>query len=395
MSEAYNFLFSNCNSTHDAVLKMHHFREQNREAVKTEDEDSFAVNPMEVGSRNTSLNQRRRMSTKSDDASGLAFNFSFQPEHYGNESEFAQNKFQLVDKPSTLWKEDPEEGFYVDEQSYAKDEQRMWPEKHGVTESCILLEDQIRAEAPKHIQRDPVTDDRIYNWRNDELDLSSFQQSFETFAIPESKDHFMTGKDQSLFGDTTQKEESGQPKEMCQVKKSEKGRGKKRKTKTNSFSLGRTWFRGMSNYYKNKFEPLLKQWEKDISNPERLTMDQLITDFIRKEFWDCQYSVTSEEFLDMMVTILHSQNYKKNDDYIKRRDFKKIRSLLYCYSSSAKKNFISDRCYAVIFQNFLKKSRDEFLCSKAKTNSPEFRDELNQELEDIYYLSLATLKDSQ
>ena len=151
----------------------------------------------------------------------------------------------------------------------------------------------------------------------------------------------------------------------------------------------------MSNYYKNKFEPLLKQWEKDISNPGRLTMDQLITDFIRKEFNDCQYSVASEEFLDMMVSVLHSQNYKKNDDYIKRRDFKRIRSLLYCYSSSAKKNFISDRCYAIIFQNFLKKARDEFLCSKAKVDNPEFRDELNQELEDIYYLSLAALKDSQ
>ena len=392
MSEAYNFLFSNCNSTSGGMLKTHNFREQNREIVKTEDEDSFAVNPMEVGSRNTSLNQRRRMSTKSDDASGLPFNFSFQLDNYGNESEFPQNKFHLVDKPANLWKEDPEEGFYYDDQQ--KIEQRMWPEKSGVTESCILLEDQIKQDGLKHIQRDPATDDRIYNCRNDELDFSSFQNSFETFAIPDSKEHFLQAKDQSLFA-AAQKDESDQTKELCQAKKPEKGRGKKRKTKTNSFALGRTWFRGMSNYYKNKFEPLLKQWEKDISNPGRLTMDQLITDFIRKEFNDCQYSVASEEFLDMMVSVLHSQNYKKNDDYIKRRDFKRIRSLLYCYSSSAKKNFISDRCYAIIFQNFLKKARDEFLCSKAKVDNPEFRDELNQELEDIYYLSLAALKDSQ
>lgn len=177
--------------------------------------------------------------------------------------------------------------------------------------------------------------------------------------------------------------------------KNKNKRLRKKKTKTNAFALGRTCFRGMSNYFKDKFEPLLKEWEKDISNPDRCSMDELITDFIRTEFADCQYLTDSDEFLDSMVTILHSQNYKKNDSYIKRRNFKRIRSLLYCFSSTAKKNFMADKNYAIIFQNFFKKARDEFLGCKAKEKNPLFRDELNQELEDIYYLSLATLKESQ
>ena len=85
----------------------------------------------------------------------------------------------------------------------------------------------------------------------------------------------------------------------------------------------------------------------------------------------------------------------KTDDYIRRRDFKRIRALLYCYSSNAKKNFLSNKNYAIIFQHFFNNARKEFLSLKAKDKYPEFKSELEQELEDIYFLSLKTYGESQ
>ena len=165
---------------------------------------------------------------------------------------------------------------------------------------------------------------------------------------------------------------------------------KKGKTKSNSFSLGRTWFRGMSNYYKDKFEPILKQWEKDIDQKSSVPIDELVIQFIKAEFdFEEEFYSSSQcaEFLDCMITILHSQNHKKSDGYIKKRDFKKIRNLLYWYSSHAKRAFIENKCYAIIFTNFYLKGRHELVESKAEGKYPEFRKELTDELDEISRLA--------
>lgn len=165
---------------------------------------------------------------------------------------------------------------------------------------------------------------------------------------------------------------------------------KKGKNKSNSFSLGRTCFRGMSNYYKDKFEPILKQWEKDIDQKTTISMDELVTQFVRSEFeFDEEFydSLQFWEFLDCMITVLHSQNHKKNESYIKKRDFKKIRNLLYWYSSNARKAFIENKWYAIIFTNFYIKGKEDLVASKSENKYPEFYKELSDEMDEISRLA--------
>lgn len=95
---------------------------------------------------------------------------------------------------------------------------------------------------------------------------------------------------------------------------------KRDKSKYNNFSLGRTWFRTMSNYYKSLFEPHLKNWENEERIDQKTSMDELVINFIYKEFdisEDFSKSDSFQSFLDWMITILHSHNHRKSDDYIK------------------------------------------------------------------------------
>ena len=94
----------------------------------------------------------------------------------------------------------------------------------------------------------------------------------------------------------------------------------KDKNKSKRFTFGRTWFRAMSNYYKNNFEPILKEWEEFEPIEERVSMDDLVTKFIQNQFELGDAFVSSpnfKHFLDWMVTILHSHNHRKNVEYIK------------------------------------------------------------------------------
>lgn len=170
---------------------------------------------------------------------------------------------------------------------------------------------------------------------------------------------------------------------------------KSKKNKSNSFYLGRTWFRGMSNYYKDKFEPMLKAWERDTANPERPWMDDQVSLFIKSEFTFDNTFYNSEnfpEFLECMVTILHSQNHRRNVDYIKNRDFKLVRRLLYWYSSNAKKSFIENRNYAKIYNNFYIKGAEALVTEKSKDKYANFSEELRGELDDIHHKALQVLQ---
>ena len=70
---------------------MSYFRDRSQDAIKMWGKDSSVPrSPQRVPSVSP-VERRRRMSTKSDDASAMQFNFSFQDEQDFDKSEFAQN----------------------------------------------------------------------------------------------------------------------------------------------------------------------------------------------------------------------------------------------------------------------------------------------------------------
>ena len=56
----------------------------------------------------------------------------------------------------------------------------------------------------------------------------------------------------------------------------------------------------MSNYYKNNFEPLLKEWEEFEPIEERVSMDELVTRFIQNQFILGDAFVSSPNFMHFL-----------------------------------------------------------------------------------------------
>lgn len=258
---------------------------------------------------------------------------------------------------------------------------------------CIVLEE-------SEVQDAFLSNDQNFNLENDIDDSVEFicqTRSYETFQPESSKDPELSNEKSNLSKNKKlllgMKDKIEDQKSSIHSKEQDSivNLRRKYKFKSNSFSLGRTVFRGMSNYYKNKFEANLKDWEKRF---DREPMELTVSRFISEEFDLGQDLLQNSEFLDCMVTILHSQNYKKSDEYIVSRDFKKIRNLLYCYSSNAKKIFIRDKHYAIIFNNFFVKAKEQFLAGRSKDKYPEFKYELGVEMEDINKLALKTISES-
>ena len=379
MSDAYKFLF---NKSRPTAARSENLTEYNK-LLMSKERDTFVDASLYNWKIPKVTHFDRRVSTDTDGYS--AYNFSFQEEANLEKSEFCQDKEEMVLGKTEYLKDVFDDELLEKQPEDHKDEMNIWPDYQKNSDPWIVLEHKDEDFFQKECS--------LENFFNNVSDESL---EFETFAVPECCHSSGEKIDEWAwqFSDKTEDKESVKAKE-APAKVVEKERRKKRKTKTNAFALGRTWFRGMSNYFKDKFEPTLKQWEKDSANPDRLPMDQVILNFITSEFETMDALVNTSEFLDSMVTILHSQNYKKDESFIRSRDFKRIRALLYCYSSNAKKNFVADKNYALIFQHFFKNAREEFLSIKAKDKYPEFKDELRQELEDIYILSLNTLRKTQ
>lgn len=81
-----------------------------------------------------------------------------------------------------------------------------------------------------------------------------------------------------------------------------------------------------------------------------------------------------------MVTVLHSHRHKKNEPYIKSRDFTKIRQVLYSFSTAAKKTFLACPDYALVLNHFYKREGLLFLEKKSELKPARFRSELEVEL---------------
>lgn len=161
----------------------------------------------------------------------------------------------------------------------------------------------------------------------------------------------------------------------------------------NYFSLRRTCFRGMSAYYKDRFNAFRKQ-SKNILSGKSEDMVDLVSRFIKHEFSKntCyKSSISKPEFLDSMITVLHSHRHKKNESYIKGRDFKKIRQVLYSFSTSAKKIFLSDKNYALVFEHFHNIQGNEFVNVKSNSKPAKFRSELELEFGSLLKLATKTL----
>lgn len=164
----------------------------------------------------------------------------------------------------------------------------------------------------------------------------------------------------------------------------------------NYFSLRRACFRGMSAYYKDKFNAFRKEKLRTKTAGNAEDMDLLVSQFITEEFLNCASDATalnSSEFLDCIVTVLHSHRHKKNEAYIKSRNFTKIRQVLYSFSTAAKKSFLSDTHYAFVFAHFYKKAGERFMVEKSDRKPARFREELQLEFDSLHKLAAMTLSE--
>ncbi|CAI2372766.1 unnamed protein product [Moneuplotes crassus] len=149
----------------------------------------------------------------------------------------------------------------------------------------------------------------------------------------------------------------------------------------NYFSLRRACFRGMSAYYKDKFNAFVKN--NGFTRSLKTEMDAIVSNFIRDEFHNTETGncdITTSEFLDCMITVLHSHRHKKNEKYIMTRDFTKIRQVLYSFSTAAKKTFLASPDYALVLNHFYNKEGELFLEKKSQLKPQRFRTELEVEL---------------
>ena len=160
----------------------------------------------------------------------------------------------------------------------------------------------------------------------------------------------------------------------------------------NYFSLRRAWFRGMSAYYKDRFNAFVKNngYSKQLKNE----MDKIVSLFIKEEFINSKlgtWKLNTSEFLDCMITVLHSHRHKKNESYIKTRDFTKIRQVLYSFSTAAKKTFLASSDYAFILSHFYDREGQEFLNKKSENKPVKFKNDLELELNTLLKGATQTL----
>lgn len=166
----------------------------------------------------------------------------------------------------------------------------------------------------------------------------------------------------------------------------------------NYFSLRRTCFRGMSAFYKEKFSDFCKSKGSKSLSLKRASMEELVHSFIWNEFSDSNANmgiIDTPEFLDSMITVLHSHRHKKNEDYIKKRDFTKIRQVLYSFSTAAKKTFLSNINYSLIFTHFYDFEGSEFLGLKSINKPAKFNTELKYELDMLFDAASKTVSKAQ
>ena len=150
----------------------------------------------------------------------------------------------------------------------------------------------------------------------------------------------------------------------------------------------------MSAYYKEKLSSFCKLKNIKSQSAMQVHMEKLVAMFIRQEFMNSNapFSIlNTPEFLDSMITVLHSHRHKKNDVYIQKRDFTKIRKVLYSFSTAAKKTFLSNKNYSLIFTNFYHREGDAFLQKKSNIKPNKFKTELRHELDTLYQAASKTV----
>lgn len=94
-----------------------------------------------------------------------------------------------------------------------------------------------------------------------------------------------------------------------------------------------------------------------------------------------------------MTAVLHSHRHNKGKEYIQDVDFSKVRQVLYSFSTSAKKLFLADKNYALIFANFYETEGKSFINCRSNKKTSDFKAGLQAEFNDLYNIAKKTLSD--
>lgn len=120
-------------------------------------------------------------------------------------------------------------------------------------------------------------------------------------------------------------------------------------------------------------------------------MDEIVTDFMLEEVKIGKEHHEFSEMLDVTVTVLHSNKFKKPDDYIQRRDFTLIRNVLYSYSTTAKNKILANKYYARLFHHFYQVDGAKFVASKSKNKPKLFEEDLQTEFDELNRIACQTI----
>lgn len=170
----------------------------------------------------------------------------------------------------------------------------------------------------------------------------------------------------------------------------------KSKNDSNLFLVRRAWFRGFSEYYKNKFAAANYSWQRKRGNKKKKTpMMTLIRQFAEDEFGLVVTKLSEEQwvkFRTTLFTIMFSHRYKKNDDFLTGIDFTEIRNVLYHYTTEARNEFLKNSQFCFLIHHFFVKERVNFLDSKLKEKSKLKQHELKLELSILDEEAIMTLR---
>jgi hypothetical protein len=160
---------------------------------------------------------------------------------------------------------------------------------------------------------------------------------------------------------------------------------KKNKNDSNLFLVRRAWFRGFSEYFKNKFAASNYSWQRKRGNKKKKTpMMALVQQFAEQEFGSLITNLSNEkwiEFRHKLLTVLFSHRYKKNDDFVEGIDFTNIRNVLYHYTTESRKEVLKDAHFCFLIHHFYMNDQTNFLQAKIQEKSKLNHGHLRLELD--------------
>ena len=162
----------------------------------------------------------------------------------------------------------------------------------------------------------------------------------------------------------------------------------------NLFLIRRAWFRGFSEYFKNKFSVDNYSWQRKRGNKtKKVPIISLVRKFAESEFSELLNTFSDDQYAKFektLLVVLFSQRYKKNDEFLKDIDFSRIRNVLYRYTTEARHLLMKDPQMCFLIHHFYSNDWHRFIQSKIdeKTmlNTVQLKSELSILDEDTYQI---------